>query len=76
MDDNKKTLSSVGTRQKTLREIAQDELIEEKTKGFVKQLKQKLTEKQNAQIILANVEREIVELEAKIDQEINDVRNA
>lgn len=57
----------------SIKEQAKQELIEDKTKEFRKQLKAKLKEEQDAKVVLANIKREIDFLETKIEQEINDI---
>lgn len=64
-----------GDKKLSIKEQAQQELIEDKTKEFKKSLKAKLKEKQDAKIILANIEREIEFLEKKIEQEIKDIES-
>lgn len=65
----------VTDEKKTIRQQAVDELIEDKTKDFKKQLKNKLREQQDAKVVLKNIEREIDFLEKKIEQEIKDINS-
>lgn len=60
-------------KEMSIKEKAKQELIEERTKDFTKNLKDKLKEEQSAKVVLANIRREIELLEAKIEQEINDI---
>jgi len=59
----------------TIKEQAQAELINDKIGEFKEKLKAKLKERQSAKVVLANIEREIGHLEAKIDQEIKDINS-
>jgi hypothetical protein len=47
---------------------AKREVFEENIKGAVEKLKGKLRERDRAQTVLANIDREIAELELKIEQ--------
>lgn len=59
---------------KTIKEIAQEELIAERTKKYVTEMKSKMKDLEAAKVITKNLDREIQELELKIEQEINDIR--
>lgn len=61
-------------KKKSIREQAQDELIEERTKQYVKEMKQKLKEIEGAKVVVSNLEREIKDLELKIQQETDAIR--
>lgn len=53
------------------KEQAKKELIEERTKKYVKEMKDKLKELEAAKIVIKNIDREIADLELKIEQEVN-----
>lgn len=56
-------------RELTVKERAKQELIAERTKDYVIKMKQKLKDIEAAKIVVSNIEREILDLELKIQQE-------
>ncbi len=60
-----------GKKKNDIKAKAKAELVEETTSEHVETMKEKLKELQSAKIVVANLEREIADLELQIEQEID-----